>query len=288
MGSAEIDVSAGTIEYDDTGGDGPVVVLLHGVMMGASLWRNVVAELAPRYRCVVPMLPLGSHRLPLRADADRSSVGMARIVVEFLERLGLEDVTLVGNDTGGAFAQMVAVSAPERIGRLVLASCDAFDNYPPGLPGRVSRLAALLPGGLVMAAQTVRFAPLRRLPLTFGWMAKRPIPAEVFAEWLRPWRTRREIRHDVGAFLRTVRPGDTLAAAERLGDFGRPALIVWAAEDKVMPLAHGRRLAELLPDSRLVEIEDSYTMIPEDQPVEFARHIDEFVSAQIGAREERA
>lgn len=284
MTTVEIELSAGTIEYEDTGGGGPVVVLLHGVMMGASLWRDVVAELAPRYRCVVPTLPLGSHRHPLRADVDRSSAGMTRLVAEFLERLDLADVTLVGNDTGGVFAQLLAVSEPDRIGRLVLSSCDAFDNYPPGLPGRVSRLAAMLPGGLVMAAQAVRFGPLRRLPLTFGWMAKRPIPTEVFAGWLRPWRTRSEIRHDVGAFLRTVRPADTLAAAERLGEFDRPALIVWASEDKVMPPEHGRRLAELLPDARLVEIGDSYTMIPEDQPVEFARHIDEFVSERVGAR----
>lgn len=284
MGTTEIELSAGTIEYEDTGGDGPVVVLLHGVLMGPSVWRGVVAELTPTYRCIAPTLPLGSHRHPLRAGVDRTSAGLALLVAEFLERLDLRDVTLVGNDTGGALAQVLVTTAPERVGRLVLASCDAFDNYPPGLPGRVSRLAALMPGGLAMAAQTVRFAPLRRLPLTFGWMAKRPIPADVFAEWLRPWRTRREIRADVGAFLRTVRPADTLAAADRLADFDRPALIVWAAEDTVMPPEHGRRLAALLPNARLVEIEDSYTLIPEDQPAIFARHIDEFVQAELGAR----
>src|SRR5205823_4052547 len=91
---AEVELSAGTIEYDDTGGDGPVVVMLHGLLMGGSIWRNVVRELQADHRCVVPTLPLGAHRRPMHPDADLSLAGHARIVAELLDRLDLRGVTL--------------------------------------------------------------------------------------------------------------------------------------------------------------------------------------------------
>ena len=132
----EIELSAGTIEYEDTGGDGPAIVLLAGLLMDASLWDDVVARLPGDRRCVAPTLPLGAHRHPMRSDADLSPRGIARLVSEFLERLDLDDVTLVGNDTGGAIVQLIVGERPARIGRIVLVSCDAFDNFPPGLTGR--------------------------------------------------------------------------------------------------------------------------------------------------------
>ncbi len=272
----EVELSAGIIEYEDTGGSGPVVVLLHGLAMDGSLWRRVVADLRSDYRCVAPTLPLGGHRRPMRPDADLSPRGIARLVAEFLERLALRDVTLVGNDWGGA-QLLIAEGCAERVGRLVLSSCEAFENFPPGLPGRAVWLAAKVPGGVNALVQPLRLRPLRRLPLAYGWMAKRPIPREVMDAWLRPALTRRAIRRDLSKYLRAAEGGEMLRAAERLRDFDRPALVVWAAEDRVMPPDHGRRLAALLPRGRLVEIADSYTLIPEDQPAALARAIREFV-----------
>jgi pimeloyl-ACP methyl ester carboxylesterase len=185
-------------------------------------------------------------------------------------------VTLVENDWGGAHL-FVSEMGGERVARLVLTSCEAFDNYPPGLPGRTVWLAAKVPGGLNAMVQPLRLRPLRRLPFAFGWMSKRPLPDEVMDEWLRPMLTRREIRRDLLKYLRAVDKRDTLDAAERLRSFHRPALVVWAKEDRVMPPEHGRMLAELLPQGRLIEIPDSYTLIPEDQPDELARIIREFV-----------
>jgi pimeloyl-ACP methyl ester carboxylesterase len=271
----EVELSAGIIDYEDTGGSGPVVVLLHGLAMDGSVWRNVVSDLRGDHRCVVPTLPLGAHRRPMRPDADLSLRGHARILAEFLERLDLRAVTLVQSDIG--IAQVLAGERPERVARLVLVSCEAFDNYPPGLPGRVVAFAAKLPGGLNALVQPLRLRPLRRLPLAYGWMAKRRIPNEITDAWLRPALTQREIRRDLIKYLRAVDKGDMLAAAESLRSFDRPALVVWAAEDRIMPPEHGRRLAELLPNGRLVEIRDSYTLIPEDQPGELARAIREFV-----------
>ena len=278
----EVELSSGTIDYQDTGGNGPIVVLLHGVAMDGSLWRHVVADLRRDYRCVVPTLPLGGHRRPMRPEADLSLRGLGRLLAEFLERLDLRDVTLVGNDWGGA--QLLAAERNERVGRVVLTSCEAFDNFPPGLPGRMLWLAAKLPGGLTALAQPMRLRALRRLPIAFGWMSKRPVPHEVVDAWLRPLLTQREIRRDLIKYVRTSDMSEFLRVAEQLRSFDRPALVVWAAEDRIMPPEHGRRLAGLLPRARLVEITDSYTLIPEDQPAKLAAHIREFLSSEaVGA-----
>ena len=271
----EAELSAGIIEYEDTGGSGPLLVLLHGLAMDGSLWRHVVRELRVDHRCVVPTLPLGGHRRPMRADADLSPRGIARLETEFLEALDLREVTLVGNDSG--LFQFAAGEHPERIARLVITSCEAFENFPPGLPGTNLWLAAKLPGGVSASVQPLRLRALRRLPVAYGWMAKRPIPHEVTDSWLRPLLTQREIRRDLTKYLRAAKKGDMLAAAEGLRSFDRPALVIWAEEDRVMPPEHGRRFAELLPRARLVEIPDSYTLIPEDQPTELARLLREFV-----------
>jgi len=275
---AEIELSAGPIEYEDTGGEGPPVVLLHGLVMNGSLWRNVVPRLGSDYRCVVPTLPLGGHRKRMRSDADLSLHGQAGLVAEFLEGLELTDVTLVLNDWGGGL--LVAADGNDRIGRLVLTSCEAFDNYPPGLPGHVAWLAALAPGGINAALQPLRLRPLRRLPIAFGWMAKRPIPDEVVDDWLRPALSDRAIRRDLAKYAGGARRAKSalVEATERLRGFDRPALVAWAAEDRVMPREHGQRLAELLPQGELVEIPDSYTLIPEDQPDVLAAHIRGFVA----------
>jgi pimeloyl-ACP methyl ester carboxylesterase len=272
----EVELSAGTIEYEDTGGDGPVLVLLHGLAQNGSVWRKVVADLRADHRCVVPTLPLGGHRRPMLPNADLSMRALSRLVAEFMENLDLRAVTLVENDWGGAHL-LVTERGGERLARLVLTSCEAFENYPPGLPGRAVGLAAKVPGGLNAMVQPLRLRPLRRLPVAFGWMSKRPVPDEVMDGWLRPLLTQSEIRRDLLKYLRAVDRRDTLEAAERLRSFHRPALVVWAKEDRVMPPEHGRRLAELLPRGRLVEIPDSYTLIPEDRPQELARLIRQFV-----------
>jgi pimeloyl-ACP methyl ester carboxylesterase len=279
-GVREIELSAGTIEYGDTGGDGPTIVFLHGLMMDASLWDGPVADLSADHRCVMPTLPLGAHRHAMRADADLSLPGIARLVAEFLDRLDLHDVTLVGNDTGGAVVQLVMCGGAARVGRVVLASCDAFDNFPPGLTGKTLMLSGKLsPAMFGLFMQQMRIRMNRRLPIAFGWLTLRGDAAT--ARWIKPVLKQPEIRRDTVRMLRAA-AADTdllLNAAEHLPGFNRPALVVWASGDRVMPLEHGRRLAELLPHGRLVEIDDSYTLIPLDQPTRLAQAIREFTGA---------
>jgi pimeloyl-ACP methyl ester carboxylesterase len=276
---AEIELSAGAIQYDDSGGQGPVIVLCHGLLMTASLWDEVVEGLGPGVRCVRPTLPLGAHRRPMRPDADLSLRGQVRLLAEFLERLELEKVTLVFNDWCGA-QLLVAEGWDARVGRLVLASCETDDNYPPGLPGQIAALAARLPGGLAAVLNPLRIRALRRLPMTFGLLSKRPVPDELFDQWLEPALTKPAIRRDLRKYAGDTRQGrrQLVGANPRLAGFGKPVLVVWAAEDKVMPIAAGRRLAASFPDSRFVEIPNSRTLIPIDQPRALAGAIAAFVN----------
>jgi pimeloyl-ACP methyl ester carboxylesterase len=275
-----LEIGGGTIEYIDTGGEGPVLVFLHGLLMDASLWDAVIADLAPRYRCVAPTLPLGAHAQPMTPDADLSLPGIARIVGELLDRLELDTVTLVGNDTGGALVQLLMYEGCSRVGRVVLVSCDAFDNFPPGLTGKVLVATGKLPPslfGLFMQHMRLRF--VRRLPIAFGWLTKTGDNAT--ARWIRPVLHSSEIRTDTVRMLRAIATDRhlLLQTAERLETYDRPALIVWAKEDRVMPLEHGRRLAELLPQGHLVEIPDSYTLVPLDQSALLARAIRDFTTS---------
>jgi pimeloyl-ACP methyl ester carboxylesterase len=277
----QVELSAGTIEYQDTGGEGQPIVLLHGLMMDASLWDDVLNDLSIDFRCIAPTLPLGAHHHQTRADADLSLPGIARLVEEFLDRLDLDDVTLVGNDTGGALVQLLAGEGAARVGRIVLVSCEAFDNVPPGLTGKILVLSGKLPPRLFgLFMQQMRLRPLRRLPIAFGWLTKRG--DAITARWITPVLNQPEIRRDIVRVLRAIAAERNLMfeAAEHLPGFDRPALVVWGREDRVMPPEHGRRLAELLPQGRLVEITDSYTLIPIDQPTALAHAIREFAQQE--------
>jgi pimeloyl-ACP methyl ester carboxylesterase len=276
-GRLRVELAAGTIEYWDTGGDGPVLVPLHGLAMDGRVWRDVIERLPEDWRWVTPTLPFGSHRLPMAADADLSLRGLGRIVADFLERLELNDVTLVFNDWGGA-QTMVADGLMERVARLVLTPCEAFENYPPGIPGRMAALSARMPGGMAMMNRTLRVPALRSLPFVYGRMSKRGVPDELLDSWLEPL-SRAEIRRDVARYAGDARRGrrDMLAASDALGSFDKPVLVVWGPDDRMMRPANGRRLADAFPSAELVEIPDSYVLMPIDQPEALSQALREFV-----------
>ena len=276
---AEIELSAGVVEYEDTGGEGPVLVLVPGLAMDGRQWRKVIAELSPGFRCVAPTLPMGAHRRPMRADADLSLRRMGRLVTEFLERLGLRDVTLCFNDWCGAQV-MVADGGVDRVGKLVLVSCETAGNYPPGLAGHAAWLSCKLPGGLGLMRRTLLAPRLRRLPMIFGQMTKHGVPDELMRDWLEPLK-RPEIRRDLRKYAGDAMNGkrDLLAANAKLGSFERPVLVVWDSEGKMMPNQDGRKLAASFPDSRFVELADCYTLIPEDQPLPLAAEIRAFAGS---------
>ena len=266
----EIALRQGTLRYRDDG-DGPPLVFVHGALVDGRLWAPVTDRL-DGFRRVVPDLPLGSHRVPMRRDADLSPTGLAQLVADFIGGLDLRDVTLVGNDTGGAICQLVATQHPQRVGRLVLTNCDAFDNFPP-LAFRVLVLAARA-HLLTAQLQLLRIRPARRLPIAYGWLAKR-IPDELLDAWIEPFLTDRGVRRDTRRLLAGVDRGLLLDTAARLRDFDRPVLLAWAPEDRFFPLDHARRLAAIFPDARLVEVPGSRAFISLDQPERLAALIRE-------------
>lgn len=271
----EVALPAGTVRYRERG-SGPALLFVHGFLVNGALWRKVVPELAPDFRCIVPDWPLGSHEVPLDESADRSAPGQAQLIADFMAALELEDVTLVGNDSGGALCQLVATRHPERIGRLVLTPCDAFDNFPPRM-FRYLGWVAKAPGGLTLLTQSMRVRLNRRTPIAFGWLTKRRLPDAVSDAYVLPVIRDRRIRDDARAFVLGMDPADTLAAAERLREFDRPVLLAWAPEDRFFPFAHAERLAALIPDARVERIEDSRTFVSEDQPKRLAELIGGFV-----------
>ncbi len=273
----EIALSHGTIRYRERG-TGPVVVFVHGLLVNGDLWRNVVPAIAEGgFRCITPDWPLGSHDVPV-PDVDLNPPGVARLIAEFLEALDLSDVTIVANDTGGGLTQIVMANHPERIGRVVLTPSDSFESFFPPAFAILPPLAKV-PGSIWLLVQTLRLRALHRLPMTFGWVSKRPLPADAVASYLEPSRKSAGIRKDLRRFLRGVDKRHTLAAAEELRNFDKPVLLAWAPEEKLFPISLAHRLQERLPNSTLRTIDDSYTFVPEDQPAKLVELILEFVAA---------
>jgi pimeloyl-ACP methyl ester carboxylesterase len=276
-----VTLTAGTVHYEKSGPtDGRPVVFIHGYAMGGSLWRTLAERLAGRgFSCIAPTWPLGAHTEPMDDQAALTMEGVAAMVSELLDALDLEDVVLVGNDTGGAIAQIVATGSPARLGALVLTSCDAFQHFPPPI---------LRP--LIAAA---KFAPTFRVALTplrtrtgraraYGALAHADID-QLVADWLTSALSDARIREDLRRFTATLNRATTVRAGELLTQFTKPALIAWSEDDAFFPLADGHRLAAALPNCRLEVIRGSRTFSMIDQPDVLAELIADF--AVSGAAE---
>jgi pimeloyl-ACP methyl ester carboxylesterase len=270
-----INLDVGPIHYRELG-EGEPLVFVHGLLVNGLLWRKVVPLLADRFRCIVPDWPLGSHAEPMQASADLTPPGLARIVADFLAAVDLEAVTLVANDTGGAVTQIVATKHPERIKRLVLTSCDMFDNFlPPTF--RPLQWLAHVPGSIYVVAQAMRFPAVQRSPLAFGWLVKHGVPPDLGPKYLKGILTSAEIRRDTAKVLKGISTRYTLEAAEALRHFDKPVLLAWARDDRFFPVAHAQRMKEILPQGRLELIDDAYTFVSEDQPERLAEVIQSFL-----------
>lgn len=273
----EVRVPNGTVVYHERG-EGEPIVFVHGFLVDATLWRKVVPLLAGDARCIAPDWPFAAHRVPLGPDADLTTAGLARHIVDTLDALGIERATLVGNDSGGALCQIVATTYPDRVARLVLTNCDAFDNFPPKA-FRYLNLVARVPGAMSALVQSMRLPGAARSPIAFGWLSEGHIPDDVLRGWLAPVLADKAIRRDATKLLRGLDSNATIDAAAKLTSFGGPALIAWGRGDRFFPYEHAERLAALLPDARLVGIDDSRTFVSEDQPEALAHEIRAFLAA---------
>jgi pimeloyl-ACP methyl ester carboxylesterase len=268
--------SKGTIHYRDEG-DGAPVVFVHGLLVSGALWDDVIANMPKNLRCIAPDWPLGSHTEGMSSDCDISPMGVAELIGAFLDALDLHDVTLVGNDSGGAICQLVMTKHRSRIARVVLTTCDAFDIFPPKLFAYLSILAkvpALIP---VMAKLMWWFAPLRSLPIAYGLLTRNArIARHLTDAWVRPIATRADVRRDLRKFLLGVSPRVTELAAADFGDVTIPVMVAWAPEDPSFPMRLAEALVNALPNATLVTIKNSYVFSALDQPAELARLVSEF------------
>jgi pimeloyl-ACP methyl ester carboxylesterase len=269
------ELSPGPIRYRDQG-EGAPVVFVHGFLVDGRIWEGVADRLSVRHRCIRPDWPMGSHKAPMRPDADLSPPGMARLIADFLAALDLEDVTIVGNDSGGAISQVLVTKHPERIARLVLTNCDSYENFPPFPFGAMPPIARL-PGGMTALALPFRIGPVRRT--TYGLFAKRPIPRELVDDWMAPSLSDAEIKRDTRKFTLGIHKRHTLAAAQRFGELEIPVLLAWGRDDRFFKLPEAQRLAREIPDARLETVEDAKTFVPLDQPEWVADRIGAFVAA---------
>lgn len=277
-----LELPQGHIEYRVAGpaeSTAPPVVFIHGLLVNCELWSGTAWALAERgVRSYAPNLPLGSHTIPLNEAADRSPRGVARLILDFLEALDLTDVTLVGNDTGGALCQFVIDTDSTRIGRLVLTNCDAFDQFPPPPFGALVTVGRR-PGRLRAAFKPTRFKAVRHSALGYGSLVVKPLDPELTERWAKPCRTDRAIARDTARFLAGIEAKDLLDVSTRLGEFGKPVLLIWGADDPFFKIQFAERLAAAFGDARLVRIEDGRTFVALDFPEQVAGEIAAFTRA---------
>jgi pimeloyl-ACP methyl ester carboxylesterase len=271
-----IDLPHGTVQYRVAGPEqaaGAPVVFVHGFLVNGTLWTETADALATAgVRSYAADWPLGSHTIALGDKADQSPRGIARQIIAFMEALGLDDVTLVGNDTGGAICQFLLDTDASRIGRVVLTNCDAFTNFPPAPFGQLFK-AFRSPSAIRALLAPMRSTAVRHSPAGFGLLVRKPLDADQTRAWVEPCLTDAAIRQDVARFAKKVDPNDLDGASNRLGNFDGPALLVWGAADRFFKLDFARRLCNTFADGRLVEIEGGRTFIPHDEPARLAEEI---------------
>lgn len=272
-----VHVTAGTIEYREEGDpNGPPVVLLHGVLFNDAQWDLVLPLLPAGVRYVLPVLPLGGHRIPMRDDADLTLPGMVNIVADFLDALDLTDVTLVVSDWGGPLF-LTDIGRDKRIARLVICPSEAFDNFPPGLPGKMVWLASRTTGTVALAQRQLRVGWLRRRWFMLGQMTRKPVPQDMVEAWTDAALADKRIRRDLLRYCRTkFDDADLIRATNRLADFDGDALVLWS-RNPVMPAEHGERLAALLPKARLQYVDDAYVLVMLDNPEATAHALTDFL-----------
>lgn len=271
----EVQLPQGTIRYREAG-EGKPIVFVHGYLVDSRLWDGVVDRLSDRFRCIAPDWPIAAHQVAMGPDADLSPPGIAKLIADFLTKLELEDVTIVGNDSGGAMSQVLVTSYPDRIGRLVLTNCDTHENFPPGIFKAMPPLAKL-PGGMFLLSAPFRIGAVARR--AFAPFAKTKIPDDLIASWMRPATTDSGVMRDAGKVTAGMNKRHTLAAAEKLRGSQLPILLAWAPGDKYFPISYAERLAGEAGNAKVVRIPDAKTFVALDQPARLAEEISVFAAS---------
>jgi pimeloyl-ACP methyl ester carboxylesterase len=275
VGPTVADLPQGRLAYRAAGpatSTSPAVVFVHGVLVDARLWEAVADRLAAEgIRSYAPTLPLGAHQSPMNPDADLSPSGIAQLTLDFIAALGLSEVTIVGNDTGGAICQVMLGADTSRIGAAVLTDCDALSTFPP------RALAPLLqalrhPGLVACLAVGLRLEKVRHGRLAYGPLSSGQIDRGLTRDWVQPLASK-DIRRDIAKFARGVHPRVLLDAASRFSQFSGPVRILWGEDDPFFRTELGRQLTDAFPRATLSTVPAGRTFLPLDHPDELVREI---------------
>ena len=262
-------------------GAGPTVLAVHGLLLDGRLWNGTADHLDGGVRLVMPDLPLGAHRQAVPDRRRLTPHDIAGALVDVLDGLDIDTAVVLGNDTGGALAQIAAADAPKRVSGLVLTGCDAFEHFPPPLLRPLPWLAPV-PG---VARSLLRFFSVPAVladPGRLNLFSTRGLGRGLVGDLLGPARTDAAVRADLVAFLRTVRPSVSLSAAAGLQGFAAPASVVWGRRDRVFPARDAERLAALLGTS-VTWVDDAATFVPIDRPDAIAAAVREVAALTTAA-----
>src|SRR3954452_9222374 len=267
MESQTLETRLGPVAYRSSG-EGPTLVFLAGALANGDLWRDVVAALEDRCRCITVDLPLGAHSHPLTDGADRSATSLARLLLDCLDLLDVEDATVVANDTAGGLLLLSLASghpALARIGRLVLTNCESYDKFPPDALRRASALSRTLPRvtRALVGLQARSSAARRRI---VSGVAARGLDEERMDSFFGPARRDGRVAGDLVAAMAGFRPELLLEAARVIPNFDRPVLLVWGDSCEFFPVADARRLAADFPNATLRVVPGAKTWVPVDDP----------------------
>ncbi|MGI9591397.1 MAG: alpha/beta fold hydrolase [Myxococcota bacterium] len=267
------------------GGREPIV-FVHGWPLSSLTWRKVIPALASAApaRCLALDL-LGAGESPLEPERDHGLAAQAELVRGFLDALGLERVTLVGHDSGGSIARDVAVAAPERVSRLVLADTEVPGHKPPFVA--LLSLAARVPGSRSLLARTFGSQTLARSPAGFG-LCFADTGAFDFGEFhaalVAPNARSEAASRCAHKFLLDFDFGEVDALASRYPALTMPKLLIWGDRDRFFPLAQGRRLCEMLPEPRQLEVVPGAGLfVHEEKPEEWIRAVRSFLAQAPGS-----
>jgi pimeloyl-ACP methyl ester carboxylesterase len=264
-----VDLPIGPVEYRVFGpdsADAPVAMFVHGFLVNGTLWDPVAEQLgADGVRCIVPDWPLGAHRHPTNPDAELSPRSVAAAVLDMLGALGVDDVVLIGSDTGGGLCQLALRGDAHRVGALVLTNCDAFEEFPPRFFIPLFRLARSRAAVWAIAQQT-RLRVVRHSPMGFGSLLNHPLPPALTRGWIQPLLDDARIRRDVNRFARAMQGTELVDAGTWLGLWDRPVRVVWGLRDKNFTIGLGRRLAAAFSQAQLDEVSDATTFVSIDRP----------------------
>jgi pimeloyl-ACP methyl ester carboxylesterase len=280
-----VQTASGRISYTEQGA-GPVALFVHGVLLNGRLWRHQLAHLSDIRRCIaIDLLAHGDTEIA--PDQDVSVTANANMLKEFLDALKIEQVDLVGNDSGGGIAQIFAASYPERVRSLTLTDCDAHDNWPP--EAFKPFLATAAAGGLRRTLDAMLSdKSIYRSPQALGPAYEHPerLNDDSIEKYLRPLVRSEQRTRDLQRFLAAFDNKHTLAIEARLKTLKAPTLIVWGTDDVYFDVKWSRWLAETIPGARRrVEFKGARIFFPEERWAEFNEELRaHWLAAQREAR----